>query len=144
MRKIAESIDVGCSPERLFRTLHTPTEICLWWNARTAIVIPRPGGIWAAAWGKDEDHPDYITIARMTTFEPPRRLVMADFEYHSGDKPLDFSRELAVEFRIEPLGDSARLTVEQSGFPEDASADEFYRGCCQGWKNTLAAIRDFF
>ncbi len=144
MRTITESVEVACTPDKLFQTLHTPTEICMWWNARTSVVMPRTNGLWIATWGKDEDRPDYITIARMRVFDPPERLVMGDFEYWSGEKPLSFADQLETEFRVEGHGSHARLIVTQSGFPDDKIADEFYRGCCQGWKATLAAIKDYF
>jgi uncharacterized protein YndB with AHSA1/START domain len=145
MRSITESIDVPCTPERLFQTLHTPSEICMWWSARSAIVLPRPGGFWAATWGKDEDQPDYIAFARLTDFEPPRRMVMANYEYSAaGQPPLPFADDLSTTFLVEPAGEFARLTVTQVGFPDGEVADAFYQGCCQGWKATLAAIKDFF
>ncbi len=144
MRAITESVEVACTPDRLFQTLHTPTEICMWWNARTAVVMPRPNGLWMATWGKDEDRPDYITVARMKVFDPPKQLVMCEFEYWSGEEPLPFADQLETAFQIEELRGHARLTVTQSGIPDEATADEFFRRCCQGWKATLAAIKDYF
>lgn len=117
----------------------------MWWNARSAVVVPKRDGLWLATWGKDEDHPDYITLARLKVFEPPARLVMGDVEYWVGDQqPLTFADDLETEFRVEPLRSGSRLTVFQTGFPDDSSGDEFYQGCCQGWKSTLAALKDFF
>lgn len=145
MRSIRETIDVACSDQRLFQALISPSDICMWWNARTAIVLPREGGFWTATWGKDENDPEYITFARLTQFEPSRRLVMADFEYLAkGQPPLPFARDLSTEFAIESAGDAAILTVTQSGFPDSTEADEFFRGCCQGWTNTLQSLRDYF
>jgi uncharacterized protein YndB with AHSA1/START domain len=145
MRSITESIDVACSPERLFQTLITPSEICMWWSARTAIVLPRTNGWWAATWGRDEDQPEYIAIARLKVFEPPKRIVMADYEYLAiGQTPLPFVGELSTTYLVEPSGEFARLTVTQTGFPDGQVADEYYQGCCQGWKATLASIKDYF
>lgn len=144
MKSIIESVEVSCSPEKLFQTLHTPTEICMWWNARTAIVVPQPNGIWIAAWGKNEDFPEYVTMARLLAFEPPKRLVLGDFEYWASARPLPFAKDIRTIFQIEPSGEHAQLTVTQSGFPETPEGDEFYRGCCQGWKTTLQAIKDYF
>lgn len=144
MRSITESIEVSCSPERLFQTLHTPNEICMWWSARTAIVVPRQHGLWAATWGKNEDQPDYVVSARIKNFDPPKLLVLGDFEYWTKDRPLEFAHQLSTTFCVEPLGENAQITVTQSGFPDSSSADEYFRGCCQGWKTTLAAIKDYF
>ena len=60
------------SPERLFALLHTPSAIRHWWNVAHAVVLPERGGFWAAAWGEAEDEPDYITVATIRDFEPPR------------------------------------------------------------------------
>jgi uncharacterized protein YndB with AHSA1/START domain len=145
MRTITESVEVACGPEQLFRTLHTPTEICIWWNTRTAIVVPQRDGLWIGTWGKDEDHPDYITAARLSQFDPPHRMVMSDVEYWAnGERTVPFARQLVTEYRVEPTSGGSRLTVTQTGFPDEAIADEFYQGCCHGWKETLAAIKDFF
>jgi hypothetical protein len=146
MRSINESIEVACKPQRLFEALVSPTDICMWWSARSAIVLPRRNGFWAATWGKDENDPDYITFARLSTFDPPRTLVMSQFEYLAkGLAPLPFAGSLSTKFEIQDSGDSASLlSVTQSGFPDGPEADEFYRGCCQGWSTTLQSIRDYF
>lgn len=116
----------------------------MWWNARTAIVMPKPGGLWMAAWGKDEDSPDYITAARLKVFDPPRRLVMHEFEYQSKSMAVPFSRQLETEFHITEQGPKTELRVMQTGFPDGSDADAFYEGCCQGWAATLQAISEFF
>ena len=144
MRSITESIEVSCTPERLFQTLHTPSEICMWWNARTAIVVPRQNGLWTATWGKNEDLPDHITIARLKVFDPPRLLIMSDLEHWGLEIPLAFATEMTTTFCIEPVGEYARITVTQAGFPDSPAVDEFYLGCCQSWKSTLSAIKDYF
>jgi hypothetical protein len=39
--------------------LVTPSAIRAWWGAARAIVLAQENGAWAAAWGADEDRPDY-------------------------------------------------------------------------------------
>src|SRR5262245_61935378 len=70
-------------PERVFALLHTPSAIRSWWGAARAIVLPQEGGIWAAAWGAEEDAPDYVTTATLLVFDPPRRIVFGDYRYLS-------------------------------------------------------------
>jgi uncharacterized protein YndB with AHSA1/START domain len=131
------------SPEEIFALLVTPSAIRDWWSAARAIVIPRQGGTWAAAWGESEDAPDYVTAATIAVYQPPRHLRLTDYQYLSKDGPLPFEADFSIDFIVEPRGDGALLRVVQHGFPAGPEADEFYRGCEQGWTDTLAGIRRF-
>lgn len=134
------------TPERLFELLITPSAIRQWWGAARAIVMPRQGGTWAAAWGDDEDAPMYTTSATLRAFDPPRRLVMADYRYVAATGPLPFQADFVTEFLIEPAPGGTRLRVTQDGFPKadvSSGGDEFYAACQQGWRDTFAGIRRF-
>ena len=137
-----ESFDVP--PERMFELLVTPSAIRGWWGASRVIVVPRVDGVWAAAWG-DEDDPDYISTATLVGFDPPRRLVMKYGKYHakSGPLPFEFAEDALTTFTVEPSGEGCMLRVEQSGFPADPIADQFYAACETGWKNTFEGIRKY-
>lgn len=54
-----------------------------WRGVARAIVLPMPGGIWAAAWGEADDDPDYTTVATILDFEPPQRMVLSESGYHA-------------------------------------------------------------
>lgn len=132
------------SAERLFALLHTPSAIRGWWGAARVIVVPEEGGLWAAAWGEEEDAPDYVTVSTLQSFEPPRRMTLADYRYRSKDGPLPFEADFVTTFEVEAEGShSARLRVIQDGFPDDARADDFYAACETGWRETFAGIRRF-
>jgi uncharacterized protein YndB with AHSA1/START domain len=131
------------SPEELFALLHTPSAIRGWWGAARAIVGAEEGGTWSATWGEDEDAPDYVTFATISTFDPPRRMVLCDYRYTSKTGPLPFKAEFVTEFSVSADGSGAQLKVEQSGFPAGPEADEFYAGCEVGWKITFDGIRSF-
>ncbi len=131
------------APERLFALLHTPSAIRQWWSAATAIVMPQPGGLWAATWGGSEDAPDYTTQATLAVFEPPTRLVLADYRYRAAAGPLPFTADFVTEFRVSPDGRGARLRVAQDGFPAGSEADAFFAACATGWQQTFAGIRRF-
>ena len=72
-RAHVHSEEFPVSPDRLFAILTQPSAIRSWWSASRAIVVPAKGGTWAAAWGEDEDDPDYVTVATLSEFEPPKR-----------------------------------------------------------------------
>lgn len=142
-RHIVHAEDFRVSCEALFQILHTPSAICQWWSASSAIVIPKTGGVWAATWGDDKDDPDYVSSATMSVFDPPKRLVMQDYQYHTKSGGLPFEAEFVTEFAIESTATGAKLTVTQDGFPPGEEADDFYAGCQKGWRDTFAGIRGF-
>jgi len=129
------------APEALFALLHTPSAIRGWWGAARAVVVPEAGGAWSAAWGADEDAPDYTTCATIRAFEPPRRMVLADYRYRAKSGPLPFQADFVTEFRVEPRSGGALLRVTQSGFPCGPEGESFLAGCERGWRDTFAGIR---
>ncbi|MEM7263039.1 MAG: SRPBCC domain-containing protein [Planctomycetota bacterium] len=129
------------APAALFALLHTPSAIRDWWGAARAVVIAEFGGAWAAAWGESEDQPDYITVATIAEFDPPRRLVLSDYRYHNAAGPLPFEANFVTTFEVEPAESGATLRVTQSGFPAGPEADDFYQGCDAGWRATFEGIR---
>jgi uncharacterized protein YndB with AHSA1/START domain len=139
-RHVHEEI-LPTSRDRLFALLHTPSAIREWWGAARVVVIPEAGGFFAAAWGEDEDDPDYVSSAIFAVFDPPRRLVMTEQRYRAKDGPLPFAADFTTEFQVEARDEGALLRVIQDGFPTDASADGFLKACEQGWRQTFAGIR---
>jgi uncharacterized protein YndB with AHSA1/START domain len=131
------------TPDRLFAILHTPSAIRGWWSAARVIVLAESGGTWAATWGADEDEPDYVTVATIKAFEPPRRLVLTDYRYRSKSGPLPFRADFTTEFLVTPVTSGAELRVTQDGFPTTPEADAFYTACERGWQNTFAGIRKY-
>jgi len=143
-RKHECGLELTERPERVFAILHTPSAIRGWWGAARAIVQPVQGGTWAAVWGDAEDDPDYVAVARLAVFDPPRRLVFADYQYYAKSGPLPFDASaLTTEFRVAQLPRGSRLTVIQDGFPSDPAADAFYAACERGWAATLESIRRY-
>lgn len=134
----------SATSEEVFRLLITPSAIRQWWGASRAIVDARECGVWTAAWG-EEDDPDYISTATLVEFDPPRRLLMKYGKYYAkaGDLPFEFADDAVTKFTVEADGDGSILRVEQTGFPCDQVADEFYAACETGWKNTFAGIRKY-
>jgi uncharacterized protein YndB with AHSA1/START domain len=127
-------------PPAVFQLLITPSAIRQWWQAARAIVLPEKGGTWAATWGENEDDPNYITVAKISEFDPPRRLTLTDYSYRAKTGPLPFQADFTTTFTVEPHGRGSLLRVVQDGFPGDAFADDFYAGCERGWRQTLENI----
>lgn len=140
--RIEVNVDLAKDPQTVFDALITPSAIRRWWSASRAIVHAAEGGLWMAAWGVQEDQPDYVCGYRLSTFEPPHRLVFSDPIYHArqGDMP-DSLGQVTIEFSIRPIDDGSSLIVSQTGIP--ATEMEFCEGCKTGWKTTLDQLQQF-
>ncbi|MEZ5306227.1 MAG: SRPBCC domain-containing protein [Pyrinomonadaceae bacterium] len=135
--------EFAVAPDAMFDALITPSAIREWWGAANAIVFPKVGGFWCAAWG-DEDSPDYITKFRIADIERPFRIVFTDTVYYAKSGRLPFEADFTTMFKIDELGFGCSLTVTQEGFPCGPEADEHYEACIVGWKETFAGIRRYF
>lgn len=134
------AVELAASPERVFAALVTPSAIRAWWGAARAIVLPKAGGLWAAVWGASEDDPDYVTVARVAAYEPPRRLVLDDYRYRAKSGPMPFKADFRTTFEVARTTTGSRMTVTQSGFPCDPVADAHYAACETGWATTLRQL----
>jgi uncharacterized protein YndB with AHSA1/START domain len=135
-RQHEHAINLPASPARIFALLHTPSDICAWWSAASAIVLPQTKGVWAAVWGQADD-PDYLSAATIAVFDPPRRLVLTDFKYFAKTGPLPFQASLSTEFTVTPHEAGTVLRVL------DSVADEFYAACEKGWHDTFESIHRY-
>jgi uncharacterized protein YndB with AHSA1/START domain len=127
--------------DQLFALLHTPSAIRSWWGVSRCIVIPETGGIWAAAWGENEDEPEYITVATIREFEPPHRMVLADYMYRAREGKLPFHADFILEFLVTSGPEGSVLRTTQDGFPAGPEGDEYFAACRKGWHDTFAGIR---
>ena len=127
----------------MFRLLHTPSAICAWWGARTAVVLPEMGGYWTATWGDSDDEPEYVSGARLVEFDPPRRMTLGESRYFARSGPLPFEASFVTTFEVEPHPAGSVLCVTQDGFPDGSEADAFYTACETGWRETFAGIRRY-
>ena len=142
-RKHVHEEVLPASQEKVFSILHTPSAIRQWWLAARAVVLAERGGVWAAAWGESEDDPDFVTVATIQEFDPPSRIVLADYRYRAKDSPPPFDAEFVIEFLVTPHDKGAVLRVTQDGFPAGPEADDFYADCQRGWKDTFDGMRRY-
>jgi len=131
---------IHCSPDALFAVLHTPRAIRTWWGATHAIVVPQSGGYYISAWGNEED-PSYLSIARITEFEAPHRMVLVDYQYYAKNGHVPIDANFIVTFEVSPYAEGTRLSIIHDGFPP--GSERFYEDCVRGWKDTCAGIRKY-
>lgn len=142
-RSHIHEIRLGADVETVFDALITPSAICTWWQAATAIVVAEEDGFFAAAWG-DKDKPDYITLHRITECRRPEYIVFDDTRYVTKFEPPPFELDLKTRFEVESVSASESvLRVIQTGFPRVEAADEFYEACETGWKETFSGIEKY-
>lgn len=136
-------MELEATPEEIFDALITPSAICRWWGASTAIVLPEEGGFWNAAWG-DTDDPDYITFHRITEYDYPRAIELDETRYHTKFELPPFELNVTARFEVDPVTDRiTSIRVIQSGFPIDEIADAFYAACEKGWRDTFEGLRKY-
>jgi uncharacterized protein YndB with AHSA1/START domain/predicted enzyme related to lactoylglutathione lyase len=140
-RSILRELELPLDAEAAFALLHEPSAIRSWWSAARVVVVARAGGIWVAAWGPNEDAPEYTTAARILLWDPPRRLRLGRFEYFTADGVAPpFTSALETEFSVLPNAERSILRVHQTGFPSGPAADAFFSACQRGWTATFEGI----
>jgi uncharacterized protein YndB with AHSA1/START domain len=142
-RKHIHEEEFSVLPERMFEILIKPSAICVWWGATRAIVLAEENGTWTAAWGEDEDNPDYISSFTIEEFDPPKRILFTNAKYFSKDGKLPFDDPITAEFIVGKSETGCTFKVIQDGFPIDSAADEYYKACETGWENTFEGIRKY-
>lgn len=136
--EISNSINIRSSKAEVFTALITPSLIRQWWQATYAIVVAREKGLFAVAWG-DEDNPDYVSAASIQAIDPPNKLRLTNFIYSVKDKPVSCTDDSKAEFYLKDTADGILLKVLQTGFGEDSY--EYIKACDKGWKDVLMAIK---
>lgn len=142
-RIIQKEIFINKGKGHVFQALLTPTKICKWWNAVSAIVVPKRNGIFTVAWGPSIDSPDYIIISKIKEIVQNRLIVLTsiDYYYKLGDIPFHTNLESRLTLKKSKNGTLLQLT--STGFPDDKIADDFYKASCEGWEDALQSVKLF-
>ncbi len=131
-RSVSDEVEIAASPERVWRALTEAAELERWFPLE-ARVEPGAGGSIYLSW-KNE----YAGESRILAWDPPRHLRISW-------GALDDTEGVAqvTDFHIEGGGGRARLRVVTSGFPADASWDEWVEGTRRGWRYELTSLRHY-
>jgi len=143
-RVITKNIKIQQNPEKIYRSLVTPSSITHWWKAKSAIIIEEIEGIFVVCWGEEVDDPDFITVSKIVELIPNKKLNLEYISYKAKLGKLPFDSKMNVQFEIYKIDSSVSdLHVKQSGIPVDEIADDYYNGCVSGWENVLINIKTF-
>jgi uncharacterized protein YndB with AHSA1/START domain len=130
-------IELPVSPAALFNLLLAPKAIRGRWN-NIAAVVTEVDGAWVIAWGQRENDPDYVSGARIKSFQAPQRVTLA-FDYSRARSGLlSFANGMAVELTIQAKGASSLLRVTHTGLP--AADDDYFNACADGWRAALQGL----
>ena len=143
-RSQSHEIEIPADPLAVFNFLLAPKAVRGRWSGQAAI-ITELDGLWVFAWGERENDPDYVTGARIKSFQAPQRVILA-YEYcRSRAGILPFGATMTAEFNMQkisaPKGQSAcLLRITHNGFPHGPDGDAFYESCAHGWRAALQGI----
>ncbi|HUE77821.1 MAG TPA: SRPBCC domain-containing protein [Longimicrobiales bacterium] len=129
-RSAEGTIEIGASPERVWRALTDPRELERWFPLE-ARVEPGPGGSVWLSW-KNE----FAGLSEIVAWRPPH--VLAYAWGWSEDAPPQ-----VTEYVLEGDGGSTLLRVVTSGFPADASWDDMVEGTRTGWSFELRSLKAY-
>jgi uncharacterized protein YndB with AHSA1/START domain len=121
----------------VFNMLLSPKAIRGRWNNVSAVVTELDG-VWVLAWGARESDPDYVSGARIKSFQAPKRVTMT-YEYaRSREGLLPFATGMTAEFAIKETAQGALVRVTQSGLP--AGEEAYFQSCADGWRAALQGL----
>ena len=130
-------IELPVAPAALFNLLIAPKAIRGRWN-NTAAVVTEVDGAWVIAWGARENDPDYVSGARIKSFQAPQRVTLA-FEYSRARAGmLPFANAMTAELTIQPKGTGSLLRITHAGLPQ--SDDAYFNACADSWRAALQGL----
>lgn len=124
-------VELDAPVERVWRALTEGAELERWFPLQARVEPGVGGSVWMS-WGNE-----FAGASEILVWDPPRVLRMA-WKLHPDDGPAQ-----VTEFTLEPRGGRTYLRVVTSGFPADASWDEWLEGTKRGWRFELASLRTY-
>lgn len=125
-REATGEVWIDASPERVWKALTDARELTRWFPL-DAEVEPGEGGTVRMSWGGE-----YDASAPILVWDPPRHL-----------RTEWMGQGVVTDYRLEPEEGGTRLRVVSSGFPTDASWDEWVEGTVRGWAYELRSLKHY-
>ncbi len=129
--KIERKLELKAPPERVWKALADPAELCHWFPNRAQFDL-LPG---AEGWFEWDDHGRYAI--RIETVQPGRRFSWS--WTHKPDAPFDVDNATLVEGKLSPRKDGGTtLEMCESGF----KTEEHHKENTGGWNTELAELEE--
>jgi len=132
----------GVSPERMFKILITPTAVRGWFGASTAIIDPREGGSWVAAFGAGARDTEFVSSFAILKFDPPKRMLLGSGKLFTENK-WPIVTNMTTDLIIEPHASGCTFRIIQELDPYDELLDDYFDACVAGWQNSFEGIRNY-
>lgn len=140
-RKVSRSVQIAASPERVLKAFLDPEEIKKWWGATRALVEPRKGGVWAAAWGEAGQGYLYVVTGVLKSLQPGKRLRLDPLVYFSYKSEVLGPMRLSIS--VKEKAGKTRVSVRQDGYGTGPDWDWYYQSVFSGWKDTLGSLKQY-
>lgn len=132
-RAVRGSIEIDASPEAVWEALTDAEELERWFPLKARVEPGPEGSIWMS-WQNE-----FAGESAILEWDPPRRLVTS-WGWPEGEGE---SQAQVTEYTIEARGGRTVLRVVTSGFPQDASWDEWVEGTRLGWRFELRSLKHY-
>lgn len=140
-RKVSCSVHIRASAEQVWRAFLDPEQMKQWWGTAPGLVEERKGGVWALAWGNAEQGYRNVVSGVLRVYHPGKRMRIDPLVYFNPERPVLGPMRLTISVR-EKDG-RTRVSVRQEGYGEGPDWDWYYEAVVQGWKETLANLKQF-
>ncbi|MDA2912840.1 SRPBCC domain-containing protein [Acidobacteriia bacterium AH_259_A11_L15] len=140
-RKVTRSVHIQASPERVLRAFLDVEQMKQWWGATRGLVEERRGGVWTLAWGEPGQGYKYVVAAVVKSILPGKRLRLEPLVYFNAERAVLGPMRLSISVR--ERGGKTRVSVRQDGYGEGPDWDWYYQAVVQGWKDTLANLKEY-
>jgi uncharacterized protein YndB with AHSA1/START domain len=124
-------VEIDAPVDRVWRALTEAAELERWFPLEARVKPGVGGSVWMS-WGNE-----FAGASEILAWDPPRLLRTA-WKFHPGDGAAQIT-----EYALESRGGRTHLRVVTSGFPADASWDEWVEGTVRGWRFELESLRTY-
>lgn len=134
--RVSHEIEIDAPPERVFRALTEPEELCTWgseedrYETTSAEIDLRPGGRYRLR-GSSARQGTFEVTGTYRVVEPPERLV-----YTWTPDWQEEARDSVVDITLVPTGSGTRVRVVHTGFATEDARDEH----AGGWPTVLSGL----
>jgi uncharacterized protein YndB with AHSA1/START domain len=141
------SLLINAAPTRVLAAFFDPHALEHWWQVARSVTTPRPMGVFAVEWPPTPDADDLlgrlggVFCGRVMEYRPGRELFVADAWWLPPDG--DPIGPMGLSIACEMAGPVCRLTVKQTGFEETPRWRRYYAVIANGWRSSLAALKDY-
>jgi uncharacterized protein YndB with AHSA1/START domain len=130
-RSASGSIEIDAPVEAVWKALTDARELERWFPLDARVEPGEGGSIWMS-WRNE-----FEGASKILTWDPPRHL-RTTWDMHEGDQPPQ-----VTDYRLESKGGRTVVRVVTSGFPTDASWDDWVQGTIDGWAFELRSLKEY-